>query len=55
MKLLSNCRGATAVSITVAQAMKIGGLREGRVLAGKQNLENIVENVNVLEVFLEKD
>lgn len=37
------------MGITVAQALKIGGLSRGRVLAGARNLDNVVEYVNVAE------
>jgi purine catabolism regulator len=48
-------RGAAPMSITVAQALKIGGLRQGRLLAGEENLDNVIENVNVIEVLTESD
>jgi purine catabolism regulator len=41
------------MGITVAQALKIGGLSRGRVLAGAQNLDNVVEYVNVVEARCE--
>jgi purine catabolism regulator len=43
------------MSITVAQALKIGGLRQGRLLAGSGSLDNMVENVNVIEALTEAD
>jgi purine catabolism regulator len=43
------------MSITVAQALKIGGLRQGRLLAGAQSLDNVVENVNIIEALTEAD
>jgi purine catabolism regulator len=36
--------------LTVREALKIGGLRKGRVVAGHGGLENIVKNVSVIEV-----
>ncbi|OPL08198.1 MAG: hypothetical protein AVO33_01450 [delta proteobacterium ML8_F1] len=36
--------------ITVREALGIGGLRMGRVVAGHSGLENVVKNVSVIEV-----
>ena len=41
------------MGITVAQALKIGGLSRGRVLAGAQNLDNVIEYVNIVEARCE--
>jgi purine catabolism regulator len=41
------------MGITVAQALKIGGLGQGRVLAGAQNLDNVIEYVNIVEARCE--
>jgi purine catabolism regulator len=43
------------VAITVAQALKIGGLREGCVLAGARHLDNAIEHVNIIEALLASD
>jgi purine catabolism regulator len=43
------------MGITVAQALKIGCLNRGRLLAGAQNLDNVVEYVNVIEALSEDD
>jgi purine catabolism regulator len=43
------------MSITVAQALKIGGLRQGRLLAGEENLDNVIESVNVIEALTDSD
>jgi len=43
------------MSITVAQALKIGGLTQGRLLAGAPNLDNIIEYVNIIEAPCEPD
>jgi purine catabolism regulator len=43
------------MSITVAQALKIGGLRQGHLLAGAHNLDNVIENVNVIEALTDTD
>jgi hypothetical protein len=36
------------MGITVAQALKLGGLRQGRLLGGASNLEPVIEEVNVI-------
>lgn len=41
------------MSITVSQALKTEGLKNSRVLAGNQNLENEIEKVNILEAVLD--
>lgn len=41
------------MGITVARALKIGGLSRGRVLAGAQNLDNVIEYVNIVEARCE--
>jgi len=43
------------MSITVAQALKVGGLSQGRVLAGARNLDNVIEHVNIIEVLFKSD
>jgi sugar diacid utilization regulator len=43
------------MGITVAQALKIGGLRQGRLLAGARNLDQVIENVNVIEALTDAD
>jgi len=43
------------MGVTVAQALKIGGLSQGRVLAGARNLDNVIEHVNIIEVLFESD
>lgn len=43
------------MGITVAQALKIGGLAQGRLLAGAQNLDNVIEHVNIVEAPCEPD
>ena len=45
----------TGVGLTVAQASGIGGMRQGRLLAGEKGLSNIVSHVNVLEAVTEAD
>ena len=37
------------MTITVKQALQIGGLEEGRLLAGEEHLDNIIHHVNILE------
>ena len=37
------------MAITVKQALNIGGLRKGRLLAGSRNLDRVINHVNVLE------
>jgi purine catabolism regulator len=37
------------MTITVKQALEIGGLRQGRLLAGSQHLDNPIHHVNILE------
>ena len=37
------------MAITVKQALKIGGLQKGRLLAGSQSLDRIIDHVNILE------
>lgn len=43
------------MGITVAQALKIGGLVHGRVLAGKDHLDNVIEYVNIVEAPCEPE
>ena len=43
------------MSITVAQALKLSGLRQGRLLAGASNIDNLIENVNVIEALTDSD
>jgi purine catabolism regulator len=43
------------VGLTVEEASSIGGMRQGRLLAGKKGLSNIVSHVNVLEAVTEDD
>lgn len=38
------------MSITVAEAMKIGGLRNSRLLAGGRNIKNIIKFIDSMEV-----
>lgn len=37
------------MAITVKQALSIGGLQQGRLLAGAQQLDNVINHVNILE------
>ena len=37
------------MAITVKQALEIGGLQKGRVLAGSQHLDRVIHHVNILE------
>lgn len=37
------------MAITVKQALDIGGLKNGRLLAGKEHLDRIIHHVNILE------
>ena len=37
------------MAITVKQALEIGGLRQGRLLAGSQHLDRVINHVNILE------
>lgn len=41
------------MSITVAQVLQIKGLKDCRVLAGKENLGNEIEKVNILEAVID--
>ena len=43
------------MGITVEQALKIGGLVHGRVLAGKDHLDNVIEYVNIVEAPCEPE
>jgi len=43
------------MGITVAQALKIEGLSQGWLLAGAQNLNNVIEYVEIIEVPYEPD
>lgn len=43
------------MTLTVAQALKIGGLVSGRLLAGARNLGNIIEHVDVIETPYDSD
>lgn len=38
------------VGITLKEALKIGGLKEGKVIAGEKGLNRIVSYVDILEV-----
>lgn len=37
------------MAITVKQALNIGGLQKGRLLAGGQNLDRVIHHINILE------
>ncbi len=37
------------MAITVRQALNIGGLREGRLLAGADHLDHVINHINILE------
>ncbi|NOZ73718.1 MAG: hypothetical protein GXP38_17805 [Chloroflexi bacterium] len=38
------------MSVTVAQALKIGGLTQGRLLTRPYNLDNVIEYVDIIEI-----
>ena len=42
-----------SMTITVKQALNIGGLKEGRVLAGAQHLDRVINHINILEAPIE--
>lgn len=43
------------MGVTVAQALNIGGLKQGRLLAGFDHLNNVVEAVNIIEALMDTD
>ena len=43
------------MGITVAQALKFGGLQQGRLLAGARSLSNVIEYVNIIEALADTD
>jgi purine catabolism regulator len=46
-----SCRqGVFTLGITVNEALEIGGLRKGEVIAGRDGLDNVIQHVSVIEV-----
>ena len=44
------CNGGSSHRIKVKDALKIGGLKEARVLSGHEGLNNKIEHVDVIEM-----
>jgi hypothetical protein len=43
------------MSVTVAQALKIGGLTRGRLLTRPLHLDNVIEYVDIIEIPYEPE